>query len=184
MTLPKSVTPARILSNLNGGVEAAARLTKEDIDRLDNLAPGGKQKRFIMPPWGKRPSRHLTSDSELEADRPVLQVSTSASGIGPVRFRSVSRSRTSMYTENNNCTVLVVRISVPPSETSRSDNRVDIVPIFLLLDVAWPRGTTPHHRAVAVSALLIFVPELLRLSRDIICLIMSEYSKHARSAPH
>ncbi|EPQ50913.1 Aldo/keto reductase [Gloeophyllum trabeum ATCC 11539] len=51
VALPKSVTPARIKSNFDGAVRAASKLTKEDIAKLDAVAPGGKQKRFIAPPW-------------------------------------------------------------------------------------------------------------------------------------
>ncbi|OAX34785.1 Aldo/keto reductase [Rhizopogon vinicolor AM-OR11-026] len=50
--LPKSVTPSRIESNLTGAIEAYNALTPEDIKVLDGVAAGGKQKRFIMPPWG------------------------------------------------------------------------------------------------------------------------------------
>ncbi|TFY70350.1 hypothetical protein EVG20_g2661 [Dentipellis fragilis] len=52
VVLPKSVTPSRIEANYTGAVEASERLCAEDIERLDSLAPGGKQKRFFMPPWG------------------------------------------------------------------------------------------------------------------------------------
>ncbi|KAK7685526.1 hypothetical protein QCA50_011392 [Cerrena zonata] len=52
VALPKSVTPTRILSNLKDTVTAAEKLTPEDIKLLDGVAAGGKQKRFIMPPWG------------------------------------------------------------------------------------------------------------------------------------
>ncbi|KAF7316547.1 Aldo-keto reductase [Mycena indigotica] len=51
ITLPKSVTPARIKANATGPIDAWAKLTKEDIEKLDGLAAAGKQKRFIMPPW-------------------------------------------------------------------------------------------------------------------------------------
>ncbi|KAF7984607.1 hypothetical protein HWV62_12809 [Athelia sp. TMB] len=50
--LPKSVTPARIASNYSGAATAAKKLTKEDIQTLDGVAAGGKQKRLIMPAWG------------------------------------------------------------------------------------------------------------------------------------
>ena len=50
--LPKSVTPSRIESNLTGALEAYSALTPEDIKVLDGVASGGKQKRFITPPWG------------------------------------------------------------------------------------------------------------------------------------
>lgn len=52
--LPKSVTPARIVSNYTGALAAAKKFTKEDIEQLDGVAAGGKQKRLIMPPWGQR----------------------------------------------------------------------------------------------------------------------------------
>jgi glycerol 2-dehydrogenase (NADP+) len=51
VVLPKSVTPARITSNLSGAVKALETLTKADIERLDNIAAAGKQKRLITPPW-------------------------------------------------------------------------------------------------------------------------------------
>ncbi|KAF7318728.1 Aldo-keto reductase [Mycena chlorophos] len=51
ITLPKSVTPARIKANATGPVDAWAKFSKEDITQLDGLAAAGKQKRFIMPPW-------------------------------------------------------------------------------------------------------------------------------------
>ncbi|CCM02169.1 uncharacterized protein FIBRA_04247 [Fibroporia radiculosa] len=50
--LPKSVTPARIISNYKGALAAGSKLTKEDIEQLDGVAASGKQKRLIMPPWG------------------------------------------------------------------------------------------------------------------------------------
>jgi glycerol 2-dehydrogenase (NADP+) len=53
VVLPKSVTPSRIESNLTGALEAHSVLTPEDIKILDGVAAGGKQKRFIMPPWGE-----------------------------------------------------------------------------------------------------------------------------------
>ncbi|TFK73414.1 Aldo/keto reductase [Pluteus cervinus] len=49
--LPKSVTPARIASNLTGAVSASNKLDATDIEQLDGLAANGKQKRFITPPW-------------------------------------------------------------------------------------------------------------------------------------
>lgn len=55
MTLPKSVTPARIASNYLGPLEAAEKLKAhpEDIAKLDGLAASGKQhrsaKRFFFP---------------------------------------------------------------------------------------------------------------------------------------
>jgi glycerol 2-dehydrogenase (NADP+) len=51
IALPKSVTPSRIASNVNGPVAALAKLQPADIEVLDGLAAAGKQKRFIMPPW-------------------------------------------------------------------------------------------------------------------------------------
>lgn len=53
VVLPKSVTPTRITSNLQGAIAAYKALTKEDIEQLDGLASAGKQKRFITPPWRK-----------------------------------------------------------------------------------------------------------------------------------
>jgi glycerol 2-dehydrogenase (NADP+) len=48
VVLPKSVTPARIESNLQ-----FTKLDKEDIEELDKLADeGGKQQRITSPPWG------------------------------------------------------------------------------------------------------------------------------------
>ncbi|KAI0781929.1 Aldo/keto reductase [Abortiporus biennis] len=52
VVLPKSVTPSRIASNFKGAIAAKEKLTKEDVELLDGVAPGGKQKRLIMPPWG------------------------------------------------------------------------------------------------------------------------------------
>ena len=49
VVLPKSVTPGRIVKNLE--LPLAANLDAEDIKALDAVAPGGKQQRFIMPPW-------------------------------------------------------------------------------------------------------------------------------------
>ncbi|KAH7097023.1 Aldo/keto reductase [Auriculariales sp. MPI-PUGE-AT-0066] len=49
VVLPKSVTPARISSNLTGPLKV--KLDDADIKALDGLAPGGKQQRFVMPPW-------------------------------------------------------------------------------------------------------------------------------------
>ncbi|KAF8997112.1 NADP-dependent oxidoreductase domain-containing protein [Cyathus striatus] len=51
VVLPKSVTPARIASNLTGAVAASKKLDSDDIKKLDGLAAEGKQKRFITPPW-------------------------------------------------------------------------------------------------------------------------------------
>jgi glycerol 2-dehydrogenase (NADP+) len=51
--LPKSVTHTRIASNMTGAITAAQKLDKADMERLDGVAAGGKQKRLVMPPWGK-----------------------------------------------------------------------------------------------------------------------------------
>lgn len=53
IVLPKSVTPSRIESNMTGALEAYSVLTPEDIKILEGVAASGKQKRFIMPPWGE-----------------------------------------------------------------------------------------------------------------------------------
>jgi len=50
--LPKSVTLSRIDANLTGFVNAIGKLDDSDIEKLDGVAASGKQKRFIMPPWG------------------------------------------------------------------------------------------------------------------------------------
>ncbi|OCF45949.1 aldo-keto reductase [Kwoniella heveanensis CBS 569] len=47
VVLPKSVTPARIESNLK-----TIKLDREDVAKLDKIAEGGKQTRFTAPPWG------------------------------------------------------------------------------------------------------------------------------------
>ncbi|KAJ7191926.1 Aldo/keto reductase [Mycena pura] len=51
ISLPKSVTPARIKANATGPIDAMQKLQPDDIAALDALAAAGKQKRFIMPPW-------------------------------------------------------------------------------------------------------------------------------------
>ncbi|KAG5715190.1 Protein GCY [Termitomyces sp. T112] len=51
IVIPKSVTPSRIASNLNGSLTAVNKLEAADIAELDGLAAAGKQKRFITPPW-------------------------------------------------------------------------------------------------------------------------------------
>ncbi|OSD05013.1 Aldo/keto reductase [Trametes coccinea BRFM310] len=52
VTLPKSVNPKRIKSNIEGALAAAKKLTKEDVEKLDGVAASGKQMRLIQPPWG------------------------------------------------------------------------------------------------------------------------------------
>ena len=52
VVLPKSVTPSRIEANLTGFVNALAKLDDSDVEKLDGVAASGKQRRFIMPPWG------------------------------------------------------------------------------------------------------------------------------------
>jgi glycerol 2-dehydrogenase (NADP+) len=52
VVLPKSVTPTRIASNMKGAITAARKLDRSDMEKLDGVAASGKQKRFIMPPWG------------------------------------------------------------------------------------------------------------------------------------
>ena len=53
VVLPKSATPSRIDANLNGFIHALGKLDDSDIEKLDGVAASGKQKRFIMPPWGQ-----------------------------------------------------------------------------------------------------------------------------------
>lgn len=53
VVLPKSVTPVRIEANFTGALAAYSKLTGDDVADLDGVAPGGKQMRVIMPPWGK-----------------------------------------------------------------------------------------------------------------------------------
>jgi glycerol 2-dehydrogenase (NADP+) len=43
--LPKSVTPARIATNLKGAIAAVQKMDDADIKKLDGVAAGGKQKR-------------------------------------------------------------------------------------------------------------------------------------------
>ncbi|KAG6330454.1 hypothetical protein ID866_8636, partial [Astraeus odoratus] len=52
VVLPKSVNAERIEANLIGATRAYELLTTEDMAALDAVASDGKQKRFIMPPWG------------------------------------------------------------------------------------------------------------------------------------
>jgi len=54
VVLPKSATPSRIDANLSGFLDAIGKLDDSDIEKLDGVAASGKQKRFIMPPWGPR----------------------------------------------------------------------------------------------------------------------------------
>jgi glycerol 2-dehydrogenase (NADP+) len=49
VALPKSVTPARIASNFTGALAGAEKLDAADIEHLDGLAAGGKQKRSAVP---------------------------------------------------------------------------------------------------------------------------------------
>lgn len=50
--LPKSVTPSRISSNLEGALAAYNKLDDSDVAKLDGVASTGKQKRLVSPPWG------------------------------------------------------------------------------------------------------------------------------------
>ncbi|KAG8216973.1 NADP-dependent oxidoreductase domain-containing protein [Butyriboletus roseoflavus] len=52
VVLPKSVTPTRIEANFKGALAAYNKLAADDVDKLDGVAAGGKQKRLIMPAWG------------------------------------------------------------------------------------------------------------------------------------
>ena len=56
VVVPKSVTPSRIDANLTGFIDALGKLDESDVEKLDGVAASGKQKRFIMPPWGQSPS--------------------------------------------------------------------------------------------------------------------------------
>lgn len=47
VVLPKSVNPERISSNIK-----YAKLDAADVEKIDGMAAGGKQKRLIRPPWG------------------------------------------------------------------------------------------------------------------------------------
>lgn len=60
--LPKSVAPVRIEANLEGAIAAYNKLTISDVAKLDGVAPSGKQRRFVTPPWGKRQPRKLARD--------------------------------------------------------------------------------------------------------------------------
>jgi glycerol 2-dehydrogenase (NADP+) len=48
--LPKSVTPARITSNYKGAIAAVEKMDNADIQKLDGVAIGGKQKRLVSSP--------------------------------------------------------------------------------------------------------------------------------------
>jgi glycerol 2-dehydrogenase (NADP+) len=52
-TVPKSVSPARIKSNLDNTLATAKKLKENptDLEELNGVAASGKQHRFIMPPW-------------------------------------------------------------------------------------------------------------------------------------
>jgi len=52
VVLPKSVTEERITANLHGSLAASSKLEPAEMEKLDGVAAGGKQKRFITPPWG------------------------------------------------------------------------------------------------------------------------------------
>ena len=52
MVIPKSTSPSRIDANLSGFIDALGKLDDSDVEKLDGVAASGKQKRFIMPPWG------------------------------------------------------------------------------------------------------------------------------------
>ena len=47
VTLPKSVTPARIKSNIEGAIAASKKLTPEDIEKLNGVAASGKEVRCV-----------------------------------------------------------------------------------------------------------------------------------------
>jgi len=49
IVVPKSVTPSRIADNISKPL--SVKLSPEEFARLDALAEGGKQQRFIKPPW-------------------------------------------------------------------------------------------------------------------------------------
>lgn len=50
IVLPKSVTPARIHSNLVDTLKVLPKLDSADIERLDGVAASGKQKRCVQSP--------------------------------------------------------------------------------------------------------------------------------------
>lgn len=53
VVIPKSATPSRIDANLSGFIDALGKLDDSDVAKLDAVAASGKQKRYIMPPWGQ-----------------------------------------------------------------------------------------------------------------------------------
>ena len=65
VVIVKSVTPARIASNLTGTLAVVPKLSAEDVEKLDGVAAAGKQKRFITPPWGELPHLLLWSRNLL-----------------------------------------------------------------------------------------------------------------------
>lgn len=71
VVLPKSVTPARIASNLTGALTASKKLDKADIEQLDGLAAAGKQKRFVIF-FRVRLSKLLTTQFVLQIRHPSL----------------------------------------------------------------------------------------------------------------
>ena len=58
MVLAKSVTPSHTDANLTGFIDALGKLDDSDVEKLDGVAASGKQKRFILPPWGQFPTLH------------------------------------------------------------------------------------------------------------------------------
>jgi len=48
----RSLNEERISANIVGPTALAEKLVKEDVAVLDGIAAAGKQKRFVMPPWG------------------------------------------------------------------------------------------------------------------------------------
>ena len=48
--LPKSVTPARIKSNMTDTLKVLPKLEPADVERLDGVAASGKQKRCAQSP--------------------------------------------------------------------------------------------------------------------------------------
>ena len=51
VTLPKSVTPARIKANIEGAIAASKKLTPEDIEKLNGVAASGKGVRCVLSPY-------------------------------------------------------------------------------------------------------------------------------------